>query len=69
MEYNILNIISVVVFLFLIIGFVILSLILNYHWNRYEISIYKTALIKKVYFIVSSILLLVILLLFLNLKK
>ncbi|MGB9608763.1 MAG: hypothetical protein ACPL3E_00085 [Minisyncoccia bacterium] len=65
---QVLNTLSGALFVFLILAFIFLSWALNYHWNRYEISITRTHLIKKVYFIVSGILLLVLLILFLNFK-
>jgi len=62
MNLNILNTIATFVFLINIIIFIVFSLILNYHWKRYEISISKTSIIKKIYFTVSIIILIIILL-------
>ncbi|MCX7589358.1 MAG: hypothetical protein N2Z85_00240 [Patescibacteria group bacterium] len=59
---------AILTFIILIIIFIVLSLILNYHWNRYEISIYRTSLIKKIYFSISGILIFIIFILLINLK-
>jgi plastocyanin domain-containing protein len=64
---NILKTLSGISLIVLILIFIILSWILIYHWNKYEISIVRTNLIKKVYFIVSGGLLLILLIIFLNL--
>lgn len=66
---NFLNILATITLIFLIAIFIILSFIFNYHWSRYEISIYRTALIKKIYFTVSIFLLLILIFLFLNLNQ
>jgi len=68
MDLNILNTIATFVFLINLIVFIIFSWILNYHWGRYEISISRTFSIRKIYFTISTIILFIILLLFLNLK-
>lgn len=69
MDLNILNAIAAIVFFINIILFIIFSWILNYHWERYEISVSRTFSIRKIYFTVSAIILFIILLLFLNLKQ
>lgn len=68
METNLLYSVSFLIFMLLIITFIILSFILNYHWNKYEISNKQTILIKTIYFGVSIILILILLSLFMNLK-
>ncbi len=65
---NFLNIATGVTLFIVIIVFIILSIILNYHWNNYEISIKRTNHIKKIYFVVSIILILIMLVLFLSFK-
>lgn len=69
MDLNILNAIAAFVFLINIILFIIFSWVLNYHWERYEISVSRTFSIRKIYFTISGIMLFIILLLFLNLKQ
>jgi uncharacterized membrane protein YtjA (UPF0391 family) len=69
MDLNILNAIAAIVFFINIILFIIFSWILNYHWERYEISVSRTFSIRKIYFTISAIILFIILLLFLNLKQ
>ena len=69
MDLSILNTIAAFVLLGITIAFIIVSWILNYHWGRYEISISRTFSIRKIYFTVSAIMLLIILLLFFNLKQ
>jgi len=69
MDLNILNAIAAFVFLINIILFIIFSWVLNYHWERYEISISRTFGIRKIYFTISGIMLFIILLLFFNLKQ
>ena len=69
MDLNILNAIAAIVLLGITIAFIIVSWILNYHWERYEISISRTFSIRKIYFIISGIMLFIILLLFFNLKQ
>jgi len=69
MDLNILNTIAAIVLLGITIAFIIVSWILNYHWERYEISISRTFSIRKIYFTISGIMLFIILLLFFNLKQ
>jgi ABC-type uncharacterized transport system YnjBCD permease subunit len=69
MDLNILNAIAAIVLLGITIAFIIVSWILNYHWERYEISISRTFSIRKIYFTISGIMLFIILLLFFNLKQ
>jgi len=69
MDLSILNTIAAFVLFGITIAFIIVSWILNYHWGRYEISISRTFSIRKIYFTVSAIMLLIILLLFFNLKQ
>jgi len=69
MDLNILNAIAAIVLLGITIVFIIVSWILNYHWERYEISISRTFSIRKIYFTISGIMLFIILLLFFNLKQ
>lgn len=69
MDLNILNAIAAFVFLINIILFIIFSWVLNYHWERYEISVSRTFSIRKIYFTISGIMLFIILLLFFNLKQ
>jgi len=69
MDLNILKAIASFVFLINIILFIIFSWVLNYHWERYEISVSRTFSIRKIYFTISGIILFIILLLFFNLKQ
>jgi uncharacterized membrane protein YidH (DUF202 family) len=65
---NFLNLFAAVILFIIILVFIVLSMILNYHWNRYEISVRRTNYIKKIYFTVSIILILIMLILFLSFK-
>jgi hypothetical protein len=69
MGLSILNTIAAFVLFVITVAFIIISWILNYHWERYEISISRTFSIRKIYFIISGIMLFIILLLFFNLKQ
>ncbi len=49
------------------VAFIILSLILNYHWKNFEIYAARTRALQAIYFGVSAVLIVVMLALSLNL--
>jgi hypothetical protein len=56
-------------FLLVVLFFIIASVILNYHWNKFEIDKSRTRKIKGVYFGISGILLIIMTALFVNIFK
>ena len=52
--YNLVKPIALLVYIIVLIFFLILSLILNYHWNKYSIHKRSVSQARGVYFSVSA---------------
>ncbi|MBT9169087.1 MAG: hypothetical protein DDT19_02439 [Syntrophomonadaceae bacterium] len=55
-DFNqIINVVVVLTLIAVVVSFIIISVVLNYHWSRYGISADKIKRVKRIYFGISAV--------------